>query len=90
MTPETQTHYDTYFTLFATEGWKQFVTFAEESKERINKNEEIRDEKHLYRTQGQLIVLDHVINFQTMNENAYQAILDDEKDDSEEDEDYNV
>ena len=90
MTPETQTHYDTYFNLFATEGWKQFVAFAEESKERINKIEELRDEKHLYGVQGQLLVLDHVINFQTMNENAYQSVLDDEKLESEEEDNYNV
>ena len=90
MTPDTQKHYDTYFTLFATEGWKQFIEFAEESKGRIDDVRNVQDEKSLFSTQGQLHILDNIINFQSMNENAYQAIVDDEKDDSEDEVDGNV
>ena len=74
MTSEDQEHYEAYFDLFMTKGWKQFVKFAEESKDRIYNIEEIRDEKTLYAVQGQIHILTNVINFEEMNQNAFEAI----------------
>lgn len=86
MTSDIQEHYDTYFDLFMTDGWKQFIKFAEESKERIYNIEQIKDENSLHNTQGQLFILTNIINFESMNRAAYENNIADEMED-EEDED---
>lgn len=71
MTPEEEKYYDTYFDLFLTEGWKQFI---EEIRDIIDgyRIEDIKDEKHLNTIKGQLQMLQRVARFERSIRNAYE------------------
>lgn len=64
MTKEDEQYYDNFFTLFALEGWKQYVKDAEQSKEGFI-IENIDNEKTLFHTRGQLDVINNIINLET-------------------------
>ena len=79
LTPEEEKYYETYFDLFLTEGWKQFI---EEIEDIIDgyRIEDIKDEKHLNSVKGQLQMLQRVAKFERSIRNAYdysQERLDD-------------
>jgi len=64
LTKEDEQYYDNFFTLFALEGWKQYVKDAEQSKEGFI-IENIDNEKTLFHTRGQLDVINNIINLET-------------------------
>jgi len=70
LTPEEEKYYETYFNLFLSEGWKQFI---EEIQEIIDayRIEDIKDEKHLNTVKGQLQMLQRVSRFESSIRNAY-------------------
>ena len=76
MTPEVEKYYETYFDLFTTDGWKQFVQDISDNRQQfdIRTIEEFGD---LRFSQGQLKVIDHVINWESLIRNAYDEIVDD-------------
>jgi hypothetical protein len=72
MTTEEQKYYDNYFELFASAGWAQLV---EELKDREAAYDVsfLRDEKDLYKVQGELSILRMLTNFEQFIEQGYEA-----------------
>ena len=73
MTPEVEKYYETYFDLFTTEAWKQFITDIEGNLTQYNIRN-VEDEKDLKYKQGQLYVIDHVMNWETLIRNTYDEL----------------
>lgn len=70
MTPEEEKYYETYFDLFLSQGWKQFVQEIEDIIDGY-RIEDIKDEKHLNSVKGQLQMLQRVAKFERSIRNAY-------------------
>ena len=70
MTKEEENYFETYFDLFSTNGWKQFVSEIQESIDAF-RIEDIKDDKHLYAVQGELKMLTRIVNFELAIRNAY-------------------
>ena len=74
MTPELETYYNTYFDLFRTDGWKQLIEELSNNAAVINSVEATKDNDDLYLRKGQLNVLAHVINLETIINNAFEDL----------------
>ncbi len=74
MTPELETYYNTYFDLFRTDGWKQLIEELTNNAAVINSVEATKDNDDLYLRKGQLNVLAHVINLETIINNAFEDL----------------
>lgn len=63
MTPEEEKYYNNYFDLFGSEGWQQVI---EELKSREDAYEigHLKDEKDLYRVQGELSIIRMLLNLE--------------------------
>jgi len=69
---ETQEYYDTYFSLFASDGWNQLVSDFGNNVSQINSVEAAKDSDDLFFRKGQLNILGHLLNLQTIVENNYE------------------
>jgi hypothetical protein len=78
MTPELEKYYETYFDLFSTKGWKQFIEDVTESAETFNVRN-VPDEAALKFVQGQLLILDQMVNWEVSIRNAFDSIEEEEK-----------
>jgi hypothetical protein len=76
MTPEIEKYYETYFDLFTTAGWKQFVEDISDNLKQYDVRT-VEDTDDLRFKQGQLKVIDHVMNWETLIRNAYEEIAND-------------
>jgi len=72
MDQETQTYYDQYFSLFLTDGWKQLVQDFSNNAVQINSLEAVKDADDMYFRKGQLNVLAHLINMETIVSTNYE------------------
>ncbi len=72
MDKETQEYYDTYFSLFASDGWKQLVSDFGNNVLQINSVEAAKDSDDLFFRKGQLNILGHLLNLQAIVENNYE------------------
>ena len=72
MDQETQTYYDQYFSLFLTDGWKQLVQDFSNNAVQINSLEAVKDSNDMYFRKGQLNVLAHLINMETIVSTNYE------------------
>jgi hypothetical protein len=72
MTKEEETYYNNYFELFASPGWAQIL---EELKDREAAYDVsfLRDEKDLYKVQGELSIIRMLTNFEQFIEQGYEA-----------------
>lgn len=77
MTPELEKYYETYFDLFITDGWKQFVEDVTESANSFDVRN-VPDESTLKFIQGQLAIMDKVMNWELSIRNAYDSITEEE------------
>lgn len=78
MTPELQKYYETYFDLFATEGWKQFIEDVKESAGTFDVRN-VQDEAALKFVQGQLTIMDKISNWDNMVNTAFEQLQDEDK-----------
>lgn len=76
MTPDVEKYYETYFDLFASEGWKQFVKDVEDNLQHFDIRN-ISEFGDLRFAQGQLKVIDHVMNWESLIRNAYDELTTD-------------
>jgi len=74
MTPENVKHYENYFDLFNSDGWAQLMEQVQVDKDNFQ-IEAIADERTLFHTQGQLFILNTLINMEDMVRAAYDSIL---------------
>lgn len=72
MDQETQTYYDQYFSLFLTDGWKQLIQDFSNNAVQINSLEAVKDADDMYFRKGQLNVLAHLINMETIVSTNYE------------------
>jgi hypothetical protein len=72
MDQETQTYYDQYFSLFLTDGWKQLIQDFSNNALQINSLEAVKDANDMYFRKGQLNVLAHLINMETIVTTNYE------------------
>ncbi len=72
MDQETQTYYDNYFSLFITDGWKQLTSEFTNNANNINSIEATKDANDMYFRKGQLNVLAHLINMETIVTTNYE------------------
>lgn len=78
MTPELEKYYETYFDLFTTDGWKQFMEDISESASTFDVRN-VPDESALKFVQGQLLIMDKLINWELGVRNAYDSVNEDEE-----------
>jgi len=69
---ETQTYYDNYFNLFLTDGWKQLMQEFNANAIQINSVEAVKDANDMYFRKGQLNVLAHLLNMETIVKTNYE------------------
>jgi hypothetical protein len=81
MDQETQTYYDQYFSLFLTDGWKQLIQDFSNNALQINSLEAAKDADDMYFRKGQLNVLAHLINMETIVTTNYEEANKTEDDD---------
>ena len=72
MDRETQEYYEKYFSLFITDGWKQLLQEFSNNAMQINSVEATKDSNDMYFRKGQLNVLAHILNLQTIVETSYE------------------
>ena len=76
MTPELETYYEQYFDLFVTDGWKQFVSDISANLEQFNIRS-IEKFGDLRYSQGQVKVIDQIMNWETLIRNTYEELSQD-------------
>ena len=81
MDQETQAYYDNYFSLFITDGWKQLTSEFTNNANNINSIEATKDANDMYFRKGQLNVLAHLINMETIVSTNYEEANKTEDDD---------
>ena len=74
MDQETQTYYDQYFSLFLTDGWKQLIQDFSDNALQINSLEAVKDVNDMHFRKGQLNVLAHLINMETIVSTNYEEV----------------
>ena len=75
MDKELQQYYEDTFSMMATEGWKVFIEDFEKIKTSINDIYKVKDEQQLKFRQGQLDIIDLVLNRKAMCEEVYEDIV---------------
>ena len=80
MNKETQDYYENYFSLFMTDGWKQLMEEFSSNAFNINSVEATKDPDDMYFRKGQLNVLAHLINMESIVNTNYDEASE-EKDD---------
>ena len=74
MTKEEELYYESYFDLFLTPGWKQFISEITDSISTY-RIEDLTSDKDLYLVQGKLQVLNRIASFETAMRNAYDMTM---------------
>jgi hypothetical protein len=69
---ETQDYYENYFSLFQHAGWKQLIEDLEETEDSFSLIN-IKDDKELHFAQGQLHILNQLLNWQDSMNVAYDS-----------------
>jgi len=78
---ETQEYYDNYFSLFTTDGWKQLTQEFDNNAVPINSVEAVKDSNDMYFRKGQLNVLAHLLNMESIVTTNYEEANKSEEDD---------
>jgi len=66
MTPELQKYYETYEDLFTHPGWHQFVSDMQEVLKVLDRATGLKNESDLMITQGQIMTLNKVVNYEDL------------------------
>lgn len=81
MNRDLEHYYNVYFDLFRSEGWKQIIEELSENAENVGSIESIKDQNDLYFRKGQLNVLGHLINLESITLSAYEEAIQEEEED---------
>ena len=74
MTPELQKYYDEQFNLMASMGWKDLMEDFKELRDELNNIKTAKDAQQLYFRQGQLDILDLILNRRKTCEEVYDQL----------------
>ena len=81
MDQETQKYYDSYFSLFLTDGWKQLVQDFGNNALQINSIEAAKDANDMFFRKGQLNILAYLLNLESVITNNYEQASATQEDD---------
>ena len=84
MDKDLETYYNTYFDLFLTDGWKQFIEDIISNANNFSV-QSIKDAEELYKAQGSLNVLGSIANFEASIKAAYDEITNGDSPEAEDD-----
>jgi hypothetical protein len=76
MDKDTEKYFDDYFDLFVTKGWKAFIDDMGSNLDTISSITNIADAKELHYKQGQVNIINAIINFELVIRNAHTAASD--------------
>lgn len=76
MDQELERYFETYFDLFSSDGWKQFIEDTEGNINLVSDLMTVKDGNDLYFRKGQLETLNRIVNFQAAIETAYKEQTD--------------
>lgn len=78
MDKDLERYFETYFDLFASEGWKQFIEDTEGNINLVSDLMSVKDANDLYYRKGQLETLNRIVNFKELIERSYKEQQQDE------------
>ena len=79
MDKELQTYYEDTFSMMATEGWKALIEDLEKLKQELENIRTVKDAQTLSYRQGQLDILDLILNRKKTCEEIYEQLLQEER-----------
>lgn len=74
MTPELQKYYDEQFNLMASVGWKDLMEDFTKLRDELDNIRTAKDAQHLHFRQGQLDILDLILNRRKTCEEVYDQL----------------
>lgn len=81
MKKDLEEYYSRYLELFLLPGWGQLMEELQETVEQLSDPRTIKDQRDLDYCQGELRVLDHLLNFEATQRRAIEVIETEEADD---------
>lgn len=72
MDKETQVYFNDFFELFTTPGWEKLIQELLVTKEALEHIQSIKDQDELKLRQGQLLVINNILNLKETLERAYE------------------
>lgn len=78
MDKDLSNYFDNYWSLFSSQGWKQFVEDIEDNRTLMSDLMTVKDEKDLFYRKGVLETLNRIVNFQVAMEAAYKEQTDED------------
>ena len=79
MDKELQTYYENTFSMMATEGWKALMEDLEKLKQELENIRTVKDAQTLSYRQGQLDILDLILNRKKTCEEIYEQLEQEER-----------
>ena len=79
MDKELQTYYENTFSMMATEGWKALMEDLEKLKKELENIRTVKDAQTLSYRQGQLDILDLILNRKKTCEEIYEQLEQEER-----------
>jgi hypothetical protein len=79
MDKELQTYYEDTFSMMATEGWKALIEDLEKLKQELENIRTVKDAQTLSYRQGQLDILDLILNRKKTCEEIYEQLQQEER-----------
>lgn len=74
MTPELRDYYEARFSMFATQGWRQLIEDLKAMRDATDTISGIDDIRKLGVRQGELSIMDWLLNLQQISEQAYEEL----------------
>lgn len=78
MTPELQKYYEERFSMMSTQGWAELVEDLTELKDNYADITKVNSVESLYFKQGQLDILNFILNLKSVSEFAYESLKNEE------------
>ena len=80
MSPEVQKYYETYFDLFSTDGWKQFIKDMEDiHKQAIESAYLLNSSDDFFERKGNIHTYNYILNLEGIVDTNHQSILKEEE-----------
>ncbi len=76
---EIETYYGNMFEMFNCQGWKQLVEAFSQEREWVKNIETMNSGEELETRKGRLIVLNHILNLETVTHETYEHWLEESK-----------
>tara|TARA_R110000787_G_scaffold107248_3_gene215091 strand:+ start:907 stop:1176 length:270 start_codon:yes stop_codon:yes gene_type:complete len=78
-------YYEAFFDMFVTEGWKNLQAELTASRKTLNSLDTCKNDTELWTRQGQLNIVDNLLNFKTTIEFALEQLKLEDEENTDED-----